>query len=412
MRQVLTLFTLGLLGCPSHLEQTCARVAVDVTGAIGPTGGFGGAGGGNVGLPTPLGVVGSPLELPFFAPLSACVSDTLRVRAEVLGPDNLPVELDVAFTPPHLTAAGPVQTRMTFTPTQPGLYIVRAIFEPSLGVRTTEVLVAESRLTPPTTRVPVVDLASCVDGVWPLAADAVVCERASGTIEVHRADGSAEVFTGEQLVVVDSVLWSVDSSTSTLSRREYRDGGLRVLDTFPDIDSRPLPSLHDTDVALRAGLDHQLHIAHAGGTTVTLFIDVRSLSSQVLWVDGSLLFSAGGGCPMAPCVNDLRGLDGEVVWQGDFSSPGLISALRRPALAIDDAPPFRLRVQTESRALPIRGFDVLPLWVPSTDSISVLVWSAGPSLSLSAWHRAEVLRVGRRFVVLKDSNSSVLLAPR
>jgi hypothetical protein len=273
------------------------------------------------------------------------------------------------------------------------------------------VLVADSRLTPQTVTVPVPDLASCVYGVWPVAADAVACERASSTVELHRADGSVEVFSGEQLVVVESVLWSVDPATSTLSRREYRDGGLQVLDTFPGIDPRPLPSLHDTDVALRAGLDHQLHIVRAGGSTITLFIDVGSFFSQVLWVDENALHIAGAGCPTSPCVDDLRGLDGDFVWEGNLSSPGQLVALRRP-LSADRATAFSLRVVSESIAFPVRGFDVLPLWLPSTDSVSVLVSSAGTGLSLSAWNRAEVLRVGRRFVVLKDSNNSVLLAPR
>lgn len=402
---------LWLAGCPGPIEQTCNRLTVDSTGATQAAGGFGGAGGSGALPPSPVGVVGEPVTLTTFASLTACVSDPLRVRAEIVGPDNLPVETDVTLTTPRLTGAGPVTSDLSFTPKKPGLYIIRIAYEPSLGVRSIELQVAESRLGAPTVTVPVPNLSGCLNNVWPLTEDTVVCERAS-RIEVLSSDGGLTSFSGEQLVVVDDVLWSVERASSTLERRVFADGGLSVTNTFTNVDTRPVPAMHDVDFAIRARLNGSVALFRVGTSPRDLSVFASSTDGTILWLDGETLFN-GGTCFSADCVSDLRGLEPNAVWSGDPLNFGLIAGRIRPIVSLEARAQHGLRMTTESLEVPQRGFERVPLWLPQSNSDrSLLVSADGSTLGFTAWKRADVLRVGRRFVVLKDSGPSVRVAGR
>ena len=394
------LVLLVLAACGPPPGDTCQRVLVSATGQ-GAAGGFGGAGGSGGAAANALGIAGEPLTLTLFAPLSSCVSDALRASVEVLGPDNLPVPVALSG-PPRVLDVGVVQVALAFTPAQAGSYLVRTTFEPSLGVRTTVVDVAASRLDAGFVTVPLPGVDGCLGGAWPLTADTVACERASGAIELRRADGGVTSFDGEQLVVVDTVLWSVHRGRQSLERRVFEDGGLRLADAFAGIDAVVVPALHDTDLAVRQATGGQLTILRVGAATLTPAFFPGFFDGRVLFADPPGQFYLGGNCFDASCVFDLQGLEAGVVWRTDPST-GQLRGLARPLGTLDDAARFTLRQAPESPALPTAAFERVPLWLPARPPVSVLASLDDGVVTLSAWNKAEVVRVGRRFVLLRDS---------
>ena len=257
MRRLLLMLLVPLFGCPAPEPIDCTRNLIDVSGFAngGFAGGFGGAGGstgtgGSSGAPEdPVGLVGKPARFTVFAPLSACDPDVLRADVTLVDPDNEPVEFNVDGAIARSGEQHAVSGTFSFTPLKPGVHILRVSFEPSLGVRSVLFDVASDGLVNPTTRVPIPAGANCT--VWPLTDDTVACEERGGFVSITSVDGGLTRFPGAELVVADNVLWSIDGTSSTLERRIYEDGGVRVTHRFPSFPLMPTPGLHEADLALR-----------------------------------------------------------------------------------------------------------------------------------------------------------------
>ena len=405
MRRLLPLlFT--LFGCPPPIEQTCQRLLVNVNGSPDQA---------VAASPPPLGLVGHSLAVPFFAPLSACVSDVLRAEVTALDPDNLPltVRLD---DPLRVGSQGVVKLSMTFTPTKPGLHNLRVAFEPSLGARTQLVEVASDGLGGFTTRVPIPTGANCAaDALWPLSDDTVACEeRATGFVSLTSSDGGLTRFPGGQLVVADTVLWSINPASTTLERRVFEDGGVRLSHAFPNFPSIVTPGMHDVDLALRYRANGQLvlvQLTPSGSTVSQLRFDTLPSSPLAYFVEdgGSLFRWSTSQCPLDVCVNlaDVVALEPGYVWRASqsFESFSLTSGFVRPTTEFNATPRFTLLYPTAPVATPGYGFERLPLWLALTPATQrVLVTVENEELRYSAWPRAEVLRVGRHHLVLTDPN--------
>lgn len=417
-----TLFTLVvslLAGCPPPIEPQCARFLVDTNG--NPSGGFGGGPG--TGTVTPVGFVGVPMNLTVFAPLSACETDVVRGDVSATDPDNQPL---TPMLPEGVTRqpGGTVKTVVSLTPAKVGLHTVKVAFEPSLGARTVLIDVATDGLRNPSTRVPIPTGANCtVNATWPLTDDTVACEeRATGSVSLTSSDGGVVRFRGEQLVVVDDVLWSVNGPTTTLERRVFEDGGLRLTDSFPNFPATATPAMHDVNLALRFRSNGRLTrvrtFPDGGASELELLLDGQAGPPLAYFAeDDDVMFRwSQVECSFNNCVNltDLAGVEPGFVWRAEprpFGEPQLaprIQGFTRPTTLASSTPKITLSYDTEPMATPAYGFERLPLWLGarsvSTNDRRVLVSMTDGGLSMSSWPRSEVLRVGRHHLVLLDSD--------
>jgi hypothetical protein len=384
--------------CPEPVEGTCVRALVDAAGNP-PNGGFaGGTGGGPSGAFSPVGIEGEPVQLTAVAPLTSCVSDELRATLEVVGPDNLPLPREEL--PLTATTTSVVRADFSFTPQVAGTYQVRAVFEPSLGVRSQTLVVAAARAEDGGVSL-ALNPDGCIGGPWPLSEDTVVCERSGGTVSLVSADGGERSFSGEQVVVADQVLWSVARATRTLERRIFEDGGLRLADGFAGFTPRAVPGMHDERVAIRERTNGLVAAAHVAGPIDELGVLASGTDGTALFLSSQGGLIVAGGCS-STCFQSVRAVEPAVVWRDGAARVG-VDGLARPVASLDEAPRFHLDFAAESFAAPVRGFERLPLWVPVPGSpVSVLVSADDGQLQLRAWTRADVLRVGRRFVLLRD----------
>lgn len=414
------LFTLAvssLLACPPPGPMDCSRFLVDTNG--NPTGGFGGGPAG--GMVNPVGFVGVPINLTVFAPLSACETDSVRADVTAIDPDNEP--LTPALDGVSRQGMGAVRAVVSLTPAKVGLHSVKVSFEPSLGTRTVLVEVALDGLRNPSMRVPIPTGENCtVNATWPLSDDTVACEeRASGFVSLTSSDGGALRFRGEQLVVVGDVLWSVNGPTTTLERRVFEDGGLRVTNSFANFPAIATPAMHDVNLALRFRSNGRLtrvRMFPDGGTSV-LELSLDGLAGPPLAYfaeDNDVMFRwSQVDCSFNNCVNlpDLAGVEPGFVWRSPQRSfePQVaprVEGFTRPTTLADSTPAITLAYDVESMATPAYGFERLPLWLgmrsAGMSDRRVLISRTDGGFSMSSWPRAEVLRVGREHVVLSDPN--------
>lgn len=418
---LLTLVVMLLWACPEPIEPQCARFLVDVNG--NPTGGFvgggpgGGPGGGSI---TPVGFVGTPMTLTVFAPLSACETDAVRGDITATDPDNVQLT-PMVVDPPTRSAGGAVRAQVSLTPAKVGLHTVKVAFEPSLGARTVLVDVALDGLRNPSRRVPIPTGENCtVNATWPLSDDTVACEeRANGYVSLTSSDGGLVRFRGEQLVVVGDVLWSVDGPATTLERRVFEDGGLRLTDSFPNFPATATPAMHDVNLALRFRSNGRLTRVRTlpdGGSSV-LELSLDGLAGPPLAYfaeDNDVVFRwSQVECSFNNCVNvpDLTGVEPGFMWRGpqrpfEPQVVPLVQGFSRPITLGNSSPKISLGYDTETPVTPAYGFERLPLWLGPRSATSserrVLVSMSGGVLTLSSWPRAEVLRVGRQHLVLSD----------
>lgn len=359
----------------------------------------------------PLGLPGAPLSVTAFAPLSACSADSnrLTVRVELVGPDNFVVS-DALITEPRLVRAVPevdghppvevdmVAVDVTFTPSLPGQYLMHVIFEPMLGVRTLLLDVGEPRLDPPSVRVRVPSWAECVDQPWPLGAEVVACERSTRRVELHSADGGLSSFDGEQLVVAGPVLWSVEAATNELQRRVFVDGGLVLTDAFAGFGTRTVPGMHDERSALRVRTSGELTLVRVESPLSP--VPSPANSEALLYLDGQEVL-AESACDTERCFG-LQGLEPEMAWTVENLGVGVVG-FKRPFQSVRVIPDAVLRRPWHRPQIPARGFERLPLWLPVEGTgLSALVNADRQPLAFTVWNRAEVLRVGKHFVLLKD----------
>ena len=409
MRRLVLLTLFALTACPPPVEPECQRVLVDVNGNTnrGFAGGIGG-GTGNTNA-SPLGVTGVEQTLTLFAPLSSCVSDTLRADVTVLDPDNQPLAPQRGV-PARLGVEGAVKMTVTFTPAKPGTHSIHVAFEPSLGVRTLLLDVAADGLAGLTTRVPIPTGANCLsNALWPLTDDTVACEeRGRGQVSITSSDGGLTQFPGEQLVVVDTVLWSINAASSSLERRVFEDGGVRLTDAFANFPAVATPGMHDVDLALRFRTNGRLNLVRLGRSIIELPLDGQVGPPLAYFAeDDDTVFrwsqvDCGFGCTNFP---DLVAVEPGFVWRGGDAFgqvPGgaRVSGFVRPT-AQSDTLRFSLPHQPEPVSTPAFGFERIPLWL-GVSGKRVLVSVQNEALVFTAWPATGVLRVGRRHVVLTD----------
>ena len=405
------LVLVALCACEPPPQDDCVRHLVDVNGALngnfaGGTGG--GTGGGPPLNPAVLGAAGVFVTLTFFAPLTSCVSDTVFIDPVVNDPDG--------FSAPAMqqgaleqSVFSSVKANVTFTPTRPGLHTVKVAFEPSLGVRSRFVEVVADGVSGQVIRVPIPAGANRSPGIWPLGDDTVASEvRSVDDITISSTAGTLAHFRGTQLVVAGQVLWSIDPLTSTLERRVFEDGGLRLTHSVIGFPAIPTPALQEPDFALRyrtSGRLSGVSISPDGG----LRVNDHSYDARV---DPPLAYFGGDGwvrrwsledCAFSTCSNfdDLAAVDAQFVWR--HSAARGLTGFARPTNLVDS--PRLLAHTPEALSSPAAAFERLPLWLRTqSEDWKVLVTTTDAGLQFTGWPRSQVLRVGREHVLLTDGD--------
>ncbi len=420
MRRATWLFiVLALLPACSPPPPSCPRQLIDVTGA--PNGGFAGGVGGSGGSSAPLAVVGLPVSVALFAPLSGCPGDTLRTDVTLTDPDNLPVT-DLTVTAPRLNIIRGVSTTVNFTPGKTGLHALTVSFEPSLGVRSLFIDVAADPLREaPVVRVPIPNGSNCsTNALWPLSDDTVACEaRGPGTVSITSADGGVFTFPGSHLVVADTVLWSIHPAMRQLERRVWEDGGVRFTHVFAHFAATSTPGMHDVDVALRyrpGGALARVRVHSDGGSSVEEFrADALGSPSEAFFVEpGDELFrwspdACNSSFNCSHAFLDLVAVEPGLVWRSELLFDGRasrISAAVRPTSPSASTFVMTVPHRPEAFGFVTESFERVPLWLEQgVGNRRLLVTARDGGFELSAWPRAEVLRVGRHHLVLTDAQA-------
>lgn len=387
-------------GCAPSADDVCARFSVDQVRD-------------SLDAPAhaqvvPLGLRGRPVDLVLFAPLSACVSDVLRVepRAQDSAGGEVPIEL--LEEPQTVGVFGAVQARVRFTPQLPGTHLVALAFEPSLGVRQVLVDIADDGLGRPSTPVRAPDCAA----PWPLDDELIACERA-GVITLLDPGGERARFDGSALVVADRALWSI-SLAGELERRTWTGATLERTHVLPGFALRETPALHAEDEAVRvtrAGDLSRVLVRDGGVEQQGLGLGPSSGAAYFVGADGFLAAWGDSQCiaPVCTPLGDVLGVSREVLWR---STNGVLgwrwpwSAFFTPGVAT-----FSLRYEAESVAPPRGGFERTPLWLtqPLEGELRALVSVEGRALTFTAWPQARVARVGARHVLVRDAQDAGVL---
>lgn len=408
MSRAWLLSLLVLASCGMPVDRTCARTPVERNGN----------GTGTVGLdPSHWAVKGEPITVRVFAPLSACVSDPLRVDLELYDASNLPAPIDAQQLQ---SAAGVVSVDVTFTPQQPGAWLLRASFEPSLGSRTEIInVVAVPDLTRGAAITLAYDAVAAQVPVWPLS-DGVAYELPDAAVMLQHLDGGSLTFPGHDLVVADDVLWTLAPDAARLERRRYVDGGVVLLDTFEGFKRGFVPGQHGPDFALRLTLDDTMALVRPS-VGVRVFSPPLSALESPRWFffDGRTpRWATPSGCdgPHIDCVDlaDLLAVDPARVWRNQ--------PLTQPPIAEGYAQPLEFPLQNpvvlqrpSASAFPTHHFERLPLWLESPDALqrhgALLASTCDGNVSVSLWPRARVLTVACPALVVSDSPGVVRLIP-
>ncbi len=359
----------------------------------------------------PVGVAGLALRASLTSTSSTCVSDALRVTAELFDPENLPLAVTVESL--ARTREGFAAASLSFRPRRPGTHLLRATFEPSLGVAQALVSVAASELGP-ALEVPVpAGVAACAHGPWPLGDDAVACERRdAGVIELSQATGEVTRFEGQHLVVAGATLWSL-TADGTLQRRQWRDGGAALTAEAPGFLLADTPALHGDAVALRWRADATLALVRGTGALAVTSTDAPYTAPPALAAldaDGGvhLWSSPWRLCARATCeaLEGLLALEPTVTWRQ--------GPLRAQALTTAPAPQWPPRLRPAPLELPATGFERWPAWLDPaqvSDQREVFVVTTPAGLELVAAPPGPRPRVGQRHLVLPATPHAVHLQP-
>lgn len=381
-------------GCPEPVE-TCRRSVIDRRGQLGSL----------TPQPLALAVVGDPVEVTVFAPLSSCVSDELAVRARLFDPENLEVAVEL-IEPPRVGFNGVVTARFRFTPSRDGAFTLETGFEPSLGVRNTTVFVAADGAAAPFVRVP---RPSGCDFAWPLADTVIACELLDAGLSLVRADGGLTAFEGTDLVVAGDVLWSVHQGN--LERRRFEGDVLVRTHLFPGFVPGGPPAVHSESAALRPTADRRLGLVQLfdGGVRQSSFPRPPELISELLFADESDSYIAWGGracgtngdCSPQP---PLLGLEPEASW---IINGTMVEAWTRPW---PGRPLQSLLVERVIPSIETRHVERVPVWLDVAFSgvRTPLLSLREGGVAFTAWVRGDVLRVGQRHVLVRDSAPNVV----
>lgn len=376
----------------------------------GFAGGFGGGGGGGVFGPS-FPVAGEVATMRMFAPLTTCPEDTVRASVEVIGPDNLPVAATITQPQSNPTANAVISSEVTFTTALPGTYVVRAIFEPSLGVRTATHVAIASNLSRGV-QVPLSGL-NCAKP-WPLTAGSVACEMNDSTVVVLSADAGQVRYPGTELVVAGDALWS--RRASVLERYVWSDTtGATRTHTFPNFTTTSVRGEHTPRSAIRNLNNGNLAEVSIDGGVWEFQWPALQVQQSLMVRDGDELRAFSVGECSAPCVGGVAALEPDLVWRRDLFVFGALSGYVRPYSTFVANGPPRTRVDFPVRTepLPAGGFERWPVWIDAEDGSSVLVSSHGSATEWTSWPRGRVIKVGGEFVVLVGplNSDSVLVVP-
>lgn len=411
-----TLFA-AVLSCSPPPPPDCMRNPVSADGFItGQQGGFGGGiiGGGTGGgfASVQIRLPGEPITLRMVAPLTSCATDDLRVSVEVLGPDSQPV--DHTDTQLQRAADSHVELSTTFTPQEAGTFVARAVFEPSLGVRTTSLNVLhrwEGQGTP----IAIPPSVACSKPAWPVTSSSVACESMNELISVVSSDGGLSSFIGHGLVAVGDVLWSETLAGNLERRVPDTDGGFTVTNTWPGFGSSAIRGLHTRTTAVR-----RKNVPNSVATAVVIdggvvdgFFTSSDLDTAYFFYEHDQTVRIAGGFSCSGCLQAIVGFDNEVVWQ-QFGASSILAGFKRP---ITDDTQFRgarhaLQAFARSSLAPLEPLERWPLWLDPSDrqDLSVLIHPHSGSLNWTVWPRARVVRVGAEHLVI-STDAGVVVAP-
>jgi hypothetical protein len=343
-----------------------------------------------------LGLEGQPVELVFNSPLTTCEGDVLSARIEGVGSDGVPFELEPGPVSEH--AGAPAQVRPRFTPPGPGLFTFRVAFEPSLGVRTTYLVVAAVPRSTPAG----IDLAIDCDDPWPLTADTIACESVTNGVELFSVDGGYQSFDGAALAVAGDVLWSV-SNAGVLERRTFEDGGLALTHQHAGFSHQPMPSEQGAEFALRLTTEFRANLINAdAGSRVT----VDNYGFMVLV--HPLGLSHTPCAPSGLCIGPVVGADPRAVWIRDrFQVIAMPRPIARGQFGALNFPSAQV-TSTE----PTNHFERIPFWLRTSQGTEVLLSMDLGEPSAIALPRDQVLKVGREFLALALPDGGVRIVRR
>ncbi len=359
------------------------------------------------------GVAGRPYPLRVWAPLSSCPKDSLKVSLQEFA-DSAGARLPFLVGEPFSTNEGVVGVSVLIEDVQPGEYTLTLGFEPSLGVRRTDLLVVRDGLSSASVAVPLPGGAgSCRGGVWPVNEFAVACERTEG-ISVFAADGGRSDFQGRALVAAGGTLWSV--SQNVLERRVLDNGVLVLTDSFPDVTDDDLAGEHSSSDALRRSTSGEVVRAVAGEGSRVLAPIPQARGVYAALSTSTWLWRAWTprGCGLRlTCPENVRAVEPDLIWyEADDAS---LEA--KPRTGSPDLVSWRLHRPSPAAEIPSAGFAVAPLWIPTAvDGVVALVTSDANQLSITAWPRDRVVGNTHEFVVVEtgvaDSVSIFSLSSR
>lgn len=239
-----------------------------------------------------LTLVGQPITASVDFPLVvACAGGNpiaTSVVTEVLDARLQPVPHDA--TPPTSSDTQGYSTRVTFTPTTPGLYSLSARFEPGLGIARREVLVVVDR----TAELPDVVFTpeSPCDAVSELG-PYVLCERtAAGVVDVYEGDARVQTEPADFVSRAPGAAWT--RAGDTVTRWVPGDGGLDG-SRFDGVDAGAVGLTHaaDDEVLRFVAFDayRELRVSDDGGLVAA---DVRALPLEASGRSGLLVLDGGG----------------------------------------------------------------------------------------------------------------------
>ncbi|MFT3712429.1 MAG: hypothetical protein QM817_32680 [Archangium sp.] len=406
------------LACSPPPTPDCMRSQVSSDGFInGAQGGFGGGvigggTGGGFGTSVQVRLPGEPITLRMVAPLTSCATDDLRVSVEVLGPDSQPIE----HTDTQLQRAADfhVEISTTFTPQEAGTFVARAVFEPSLGVRTTSLNILhtwEGQGTP----VAIPASVSCSKALWPVTSSSVACESMNEVISVVSSDGGVSSFVGHGLVAVGDVLWSETLAGNLERRVPDADGGFTITNSWTGFGSTPIRGLHTRTTAVRrknVGNSVATAVVIDGGT-VDGFFSSSDLDTAYFFYEHDQTVRVAGGFSCSGCLQSVVGFDNEVVWQ-QFGVGSVLSGFKRPITEMTQfrPPQQSLNVFARTSVAPLEPLERWPLWVDPADrqALSILIHPRSGALNWTVWPRARVVRVGAEHVLI-STDAGVVVAP-
>jgi hypothetical protein len=257
------------------------------------------------------------------SPIGGCLEPGAELGATfvITGPGNEPLEGTLDAVQP---ASGGAQAFITFTPPRPGTWTLSVSFEPSLGTRTValDVLPTLSAADGVTFIAP--PGLSCSSGPWPVGEHHVLCDEPAGQValvDLEAPDGGVTLLDGQQVAVVEDVVWKLDGAGQALERWLFTDGGLTLTHRWQGFVFSTARGLHTRDLAVRAASPTHMRAVTTDNLDTTVLFGRTTVGSGVFWFDQgtsslddlSLVFSTERLVALSSSAAWFRGSDGRVV---------------------------------------------------------------------------------------------------